>query len=214
MSGSISYMRQFSHKDWIDFVDSVQAGGANGINGRLHGVEAEFDKISTVISLIASALQTPVVKNRTITLSPTLGGTVEIPWTQMIGWVTTTTIQSTPQLMSTIANGFMPVSLPDGATIKGLRVVGSSAGGSLNVTLQSQAINSGNFVPVVTVANVFPSVASAVPFDLPPAPQNISTVVNNATTKYFITAALNNGNGTLSAGGTSLNVFQISYASS
>ena len=44
MSASISYTSQFSHKDWIDFVDSVQAGGTNGINGRMHAIEAEFDK--------------------------------------------------------------------------------------------------------------------------------------------------------------------------
>ena len=29
---AISYTPQFSHKDWVDFVDSVQAGGTNGIN--------------------------------------------------------------------------------------------------------------------------------------------------------------------------------------
>ena len=54
----ISYNRKFSHKDWIDFVDPVKAGEPNGINGRLHAIEAEFDTLSQVISAINAALQT------------------------------------------------------------------------------------------------------------------------------------------------------------
>ncbi|MGZ3271432.1 MAG: hypothetical protein ACXU71_10720 [Croceibacterium sp.] len=57
MSSPITYTRQFSHKDWIDFVDSVQAGGTNGINARMHAIEAEFDKLSQVVAAISSALQ-------------------------------------------------------------------------------------------------------------------------------------------------------------
>ena len=54
----ISYKRKFSHKDWIDFVDSVRAGEPNGINGRMHAIEAEFDTLSQVISAINAAIQT------------------------------------------------------------------------------------------------------------------------------------------------------------
>ena len=57
MSSPITYTRQFSHKDWIDLVDSVQAGGTNGINARMHAIEAEFDKLSQVVAAISSALQ-------------------------------------------------------------------------------------------------------------------------------------------------------------
>jgi hypothetical protein len=57
MAAPITYTRQFSHRDWIDFVDSVQAGGTNGINSRMHAIEAEFDKLSQVVSAINTVLQ-------------------------------------------------------------------------------------------------------------------------------------------------------------
>jgi len=57
VSNSISYTRQFfAHKDWIDFVDSIQAGGANGINARLHAIEQEFDAVSGVITQLNAGL--------------------------------------------------------------------------------------------------------------------------------------------------------------
>jgi hypothetical protein len=50
------YTRQFQHKDWIDFVDPVQAGGDNGFNQRFHALENEFDLISTAITSVDSAV--------------------------------------------------------------------------------------------------------------------------------------------------------------
>ena len=212
MSGSIKYTRQFSHKDWIDFVDSVQAGGTNGINVRMHAIEAEFDAISAVITQIANALQTPVIKQQTLTLAPTLAATSEQPWVQQVGFVTTATTGGATPTMVTSAAGFMPVTLPTGATIQGLRVTGLSAGGLLNVSLQSQPLAGGAATTILQIFNNFPAVAAAA-FDLPPASQNANVAVNNVSSKYFIVATLQGGNATLSAGGTSLNAFQIAYSS-
>lgn len=36
------YVPKFSHSDWIDNEDRVQAGGENGFNIRFHKLEAEF----------------------------------------------------------------------------------------------------------------------------------------------------------------------------
>lgn len=214
MAGSISYTRQWSHKDWIDFVDSVQAGGGNGINIRMHGIENEFDAISNVISLIATALQTPTIRQQTLTLAPTLAPTTASPWLQMLAVVTTpTTGTPSPTAMAASAAGFMPVNLPNGATIHGLRVTGASAGGILTVTLFSQPLTGGNQATVVQVFNTFPAVAAATPFDIPPAPQNANVIVDNTTQKYYLEAVLGAGNTSLAAGGTSLNAFQIAYSS-
>jgi hypothetical protein len=51
----ISYKPQFQHKDWIDFVDPVQAGGGNGFNERFHKLENEFELIAASIASIESA---------------------------------------------------------------------------------------------------------------------------------------------------------------
>jgi hypothetical protein len=212
---AISYTPQFSHKDWIDFVDSVQAGGTNGINIRFHGIEAEFTTISSVIAQIAQVLATPPVTSHTLTLAPTLAATTEPPWQQQIGFVVTATLGSGgAQTMSATAGGFMPVSLPNSATIQGLRVTGQSAGGVLTVALQSQPLTgAGAPTTLLQIFDNFPSVAAAAAFDLPPAPQNASIAVDTVNNKYFITATLLGGNTAVSAGGTSLNVFQITYSS-
>jgi hypothetical protein len=210
---AISYTRQFNHKDWIDFVDSVQAGGANGINGRFHGIEKEFDTISAVISQIAQVLATPAVKAHTLTLAPALAATTEQPWQQQIGFVTTATLGSgTTQTMSANAFGFEPVDLPNGATVQGLRTTGQSAGGVLTVILQSQPLAGGATTTLLQIFNNFPTVASPQAFDLPLAPQNANIAIDMTQNKYFITARLQGGNATLSAGGTSLNAFQIAYS--
>jgi hypothetical protein len=57
VSSTINYVRQFfAHTDWIDFVDSIRASGANGMNARMHAIEQEFDSLSGVISQLNSGL--------------------------------------------------------------------------------------------------------------------------------------------------------------
>lgn len=52
----ITYKRSYQHPDWIDNEDIVQAGGERGFNVEFHGLEAEFDKISSVIAQINAGL--------------------------------------------------------------------------------------------------------------------------------------------------------------
>ena len=52
----ISYTRTFSHDDWIDNEDVVQAGGERGFNQKFHGIEAELDKISTTFGTANTAI--------------------------------------------------------------------------------------------------------------------------------------------------------------
>lgn len=52
----ITYKRTYQHQDWIDNQDIVQAGGERGFNVEFHGLEAEFDNISTVVGEISAGL--------------------------------------------------------------------------------------------------------------------------------------------------------------
>jgi len=52
----IVYSRTFQHVDWIDNEDVVQAGGEKGFNQKFHDLEAELDRISTVVGAIKGAL--------------------------------------------------------------------------------------------------------------------------------------------------------------
>jgi len=53
----ITYSRQFQHVDWIDNEDVVQAGGEKGFNQKFHDLEAEFDKVSGVVTDVNTAIK-------------------------------------------------------------------------------------------------------------------------------------------------------------
>jgi hypothetical protein len=52
----ISYTRTFTHADWIDNKDVVQAGGENGFNQKFHGLESELDQISSTFAETNTAI--------------------------------------------------------------------------------------------------------------------------------------------------------------
>jgi hypothetical protein len=147
-----------------------------------------------------------------MTLAPTLTATTNPPWGQFLGFVQTPTVGQPPTGFAASAFGFMPVTLPDGATVQSLRVTGVSAGGNLTVNLISQPLTGGAETNVLQVFANLPSFSPAAAFDLPPTPQNANVVVNNKSNKYFLTATLANGNTALNANGTSLFSFQIGYS--
>jgi hypothetical protein len=178
VSASISYTSQFSHKDWIDFVDSVQAGGTNGINGRMHAIEAEFTKLSGVISQINAALVIPSPTG-SLTFAPTLLATgAGTPWVQSSGVASKAGGQ-------TAANGWMQLALPDGVQLQTVTVIGSKSGNvpSFQVKLVKQP-----FPGTATVTLL------AIPVNEQPDnfqfTQPITTVsqVDNSTNKYLLLA--------------------------
>ena len=69
---NISYKRTFTHDDWIDNEDVVQAGGEKGFNKKFHEFENELDEISKVIGEIDVSLQKGIKIKHIITLSKQL----------------------------------------------------------------------------------------------------------------------------------------------
>jgi hypothetical protein len=213
---AISYNRQFSHKNWIDFVDSVQAGGTNGVNGRFHAIETEFDTLSTVVSEINTALQVPTPRPRTILFPPSQlgagffivgpGAPAWVP--EFFGFAATPTTDS-PAAYSNKAVGLMIVNLPDGATLQSLRVTGASAGGQVSLSLSTRSSTTGaGGGEIGQVSQTLATAPSQVAFDLS---NSMNAVVDNAKNLYLFSVSLNSGNTTLSAGGTTLYSFLITY---
>lgn len=65
----LKYAVEFTHDDWLDNVDRVQAGGANGFNERFHSLELEFASIQEVLDnagAVANELQAAIesIENR------------------------------------------------------------------------------------------------------------------------------------------------------
>lgn len=72
----INYSRTLQHEDWIDNEDVVQAGGEKGFNKKFHDVEAEFDKISSVVATINSAITSTQVTDGSVTTAKIADGAV------------------------------------------------------------------------------------------------------------------------------------------
>lgn len=53
----ITYTRTYSHNDWIDNEDVVQAGGERGFNQEFHSIEGELDNISASFGATNTAIQ-------------------------------------------------------------------------------------------------------------------------------------------------------------
>lgn len=69
----ILYSRKFTHENWIENQDVVQASGENGFNGKFHGIEDEFDTLSSVVGTIANEINQTrrlnFVNSQTVTLA-------------------------------------------------------------------------------------------------------------------------------------------------
>ncbi|MFE5590979.1 hypothetical protein [Streptomyces sp. NPDC056549] len=133
------YTPQFTHKDWIDNQDRVQAGGEDGINRRFHLLEAEFAGLADKqINPIIDVLGAPT---RHLTLVPALtrytDAGADVPaWAQGVDMVEKPT--NTAE-----AHGFMNVVLPDGVLVRSLLVTGTnqSSTGTLTVNLKGRKID-------------------------------------------------------------------------
>jgi hypothetical protein len=196
---AISYTRVFAPVDYIDNVDRVQAGGDNGLNGRFHGIEAEFDSISGVVSQVndqftaqageiaglqqqVSALGVAVA--RAVSITPIL--TVAGP----SGWDTTSPGIARKPAGATSAYGAAAVALPAGAQITAFRALGNDTGsGTLRLDLMSQALNGQGQASVVHITVT--GLPADSPFDVTKNPVSGSGIdVIDAESSYFILARL------------------------
>jgi|GEM_PF-2370508 len=53
----VTYTPKFKHTDWIDGQSIVQAGGADGFNDRFHGIEGDFNQVTTVVGQVNAAIK-------------------------------------------------------------------------------------------------------------------------------------------------------------
>jgi hypothetical protein len=133
---AIAYTRTFTHADWIDNEDVVQAGGEKGFNARFHGIEDEFNKISAVVSQLNAALASlgaAVTAPITISLVPMMlpwGGTPAwsaTAWSRVVANQTQGTFVEKP-VANDQAWGLIALALPHGATLLELKVLGEQVG--------------------------------------------------------------------------------------
>ncbi|MFI5529916.1 hypothetical protein ACIA8O_15380 [Kitasatospora sp. NPDC051853] len=191
---SVSYTPGFKHTDWVDNVDRVRAAGDNGFNIRFHALEAEFARLAEVIAQVADALQQPAPRPVKITLTPTLTSLGD-PWTHVYGG-------AAKPAGAIAAGGMMALQLPQGSTIKELRVCGRKDAGNLSVGVRRQSLAAGSTTELIvslTLGTGNFDTTTAAP-STPPAR------VDNEQFRYYLTADLDTSTG---ASVVQLTCFQI-----
>jgi len=184
---SITYTPQFSHQDWVDNVDRVQAGGDSGFNVRFHGIEGEFSTLTTVVKEISDAIDTlsaaPPAKTFTTALTPALTPTSTLAanqWQHVDGAAVMPPGQTTAQ-------GMMGLQLPSGGTITTLRIVGTKATGTLQVLMYRQLFATGSGAELV----VGHQITATGPFDaMNAATDPTKTKVDNTQYRYYVAVHL------------------------
>ncbi len=205
---NITYNPQFTHEDWIDNEDVVQAGGEKGFNKKFHDLEAEFERLSKIIQEVnaaISALQAgPPPQELKATYTPTLFQTAAKGWSHGLG-------VAIKQSGETSARGMMAINLPHGVTLKSFRATGRNenpneqpADGNLRIYLRRQPIEGGTIESISRLTGLKGTFDEQVAIDAQFA------LVDTTRFKYFITADLNNAEG---SDDVTLFAFQITYDS-
>jgi hypothetical protein len=191
---------------WVDARDRVQAGGTNGFNARFSAIAADLAALSDVVgsvnsSLLALGQRPPAVRKR-LTLPPGLLTIGSAP-----GWAHDLNGFARRPGNQQKVSGVMPVVLPAGAKLLGLRVVGQCNSSNPNVKvfvalMQSKLV--GAPLPARPVADLF---VDADPFDSEVAIAAAAATVDE-NSRYFLLATVENA---VAADDIALAGFQILY---
>ncbi|MFI6448378.1 hypothetical protein [Kitasatospora sp. NPDC050543] len=183
------YTPKFSHTDWIDNEDRVQAGGENGFNIRFHNLETEFATLAEQhLNPLINSLSTtgPSFLSLIPILAPKLSPDAAPIATMPPAWVL---VGESAQKISGVseAHGIMNITLPDGVEIKSMMVAGSQSVPTdpfPSLVLRRKAVEgTSGSENLITIAK----------FGVEAFPAG-QVIVNNKTHRYNITADLNNVN--------------------
>lgn len=140
---NISYTPTFHHDAWVDNVDRVQADGDNGFNIRFTTIEDDLkdvgqvvQQIDTVLSSLGQVVSAPI----TIGLNPVMllyraGIATWSPmrWSVSPGGVDQGSFAEKDVAVAEVW-GALPLSLPNGVTLRNLKVLGEQNGNGTMVT--------------------------------------------------------------------------------
>ncbi|MEV3912622.1 hypothetical protein [Streptomyces canus] len=173
------YVPKFSHSDWIDNEDRVQAGGENGFNIRFHKLEAEFAALAMnhLNPLIVSLSNSETCLSLIPILAPSDPVQPGTPAPPPKHWELVNDVAQKPAT-ATEAHGIMNISLPDGVEIKSLLMTGSRqpAGPMPTAFLRRRVVSGREGAEEIVKVNAF---------DTPAAPE-LGAKVNNRTHRHFL----------------------------
>jgi hypothetical protein len=207
---TVVYTPAFQHEEWVDNVDRVTAGGANGFNVRFNSIEAEFQNISQAVQIIdgvLSSLGQVVSAPVTIGMTPILlpfGASPQwsdIFWSRTSGGVPLGTFVEKPTPIDQ-AWGVMPLSLPDGVRLSQIKVLGEQTGAGDVTTDLYQEARTPPYTRAALVTVTGMGVGATAPTPIPGTP-----VFNTAANLYYLLTRVQNAPGST----VRLRGFQLTY---
>lgn len=126
------YDPKFHHVDWVDNVDRITAGGANGFNVRFDTITSDLQKLSTVVLQVDAALDVAAGGAGT---AQVLTVPLDFPPTAGAGWTCDTNGAGHPPTDPAGANVAMGLTLPDHVRLTSFRAIGQFGGGATRLIL-------------------------------------------------------------------------------
>ena len=207
----ITYTRAFTHEDWIDNENVVQAGGERGFNKKFHEIEDEFDELSVVVQQVNTALGTlgeEIAEPVTIGFLPVLlPYRAAVPTWSEIFW--SRELFGTPQgtFVEKLgdkdqARGVFPVSLPDGVKLKNIKVLGEQTGGNMLTEFIQESRSAPFSKTTLITVNGLATDATA------PTPIPGERIFDSMTNLYYLDTRVTDAGGDVQV---KLRGFQITY---
>jgi hypothetical protein len=192
----------FEHRDWVDNVSRIQAGGPDGFNVRLRAIDDDLHQASTVVGQIDTLIDnagrtTPPGQQR-------IGVPLALQLVAGTPWECTTTGAFRAAEQNSVAQ--MNLVLPDGVRLASFRLAGRYVGpGTFRVSFIRTRLTAGS--QDVIVEAVGPGNIDRTPYDLTlPVPSPLATV-DLATFRYVIVTRVES----TPMGPTTLDTVQIVY---
>ncbi|WP_284744919.1 hypothetical protein [Amycolatopsis sp. RTGN1] len=127
------YDPKFQHTDWVDNVDRISAGGANGFNVRFDTITSDLRQLSTVVLQVDAALDLAAggaVGPQVLTVP------LDFPPTpQRDGWTYDANGAGHPQAGAAGGTAVMGLTLPDHIRLTSFRAIGQFGGGTTRLIL-------------------------------------------------------------------------------
>jgi hypothetical protein len=126
------YDPKFQHTDWVDNVDRISAGGANGFNVRFDTITSDLQQLSTVVLQVDAALD---LAASGAGADQVLSVPLEFPPTPDEGWSYDANGAVHPPTGAAGANAVMGLTLPDRVRLTSFRAIGQFGGGATRLIL-------------------------------------------------------------------------------
>jgi hypothetical protein len=126
------YDPKFHHVDWVDNVDRISAGGANGFNVRFDTIASDLQQLSTVVLQVDAALD---VAGGGAGTGQVLTVPLDFPPTHSEGWSCDANGAGHPPAGAAGADTVMGLTLPDHVRLTSFRAIGQFGGGTTRLIL-------------------------------------------------------------------------------